>query len=111
MSKVNKDQVNKSKSVEGKIDYYTKRVNDPNFSDGQRRWAAKRISDLCGEKKPATAPKQIERSSRTRYTDAQKHAWSAGLGFGAAKAGKTVPVKDENKDSFRNGLQRGKNLK
>lgn len=44
------------------------------------------------------------------YTEAQNAAFNAGIGYGAAKSGKRVPVRDENKDSFRNGVQKGKHL-
>lgn len=45
-----------------------------------------------------------------KYTDEQNRAYGAGVGYATAKKGGRVPVKDENKESFRKGLEqvRGK---
>lgn len=40
-----------------------------------------------------------------KHTDAQRAAYGAGMAYALAKQGKRVPVKDENKDSFRAGVQ------
>ena len=45
------------------------------------------------------------------YTDAQKQAYGAGMGYGYAKANKRVPVKPENKESFRAGLDKARGKK
>ena len=45
------------------------------------------------------------------FTTAQRAAYNAGIGYAVAKQGKRVPVKDENKSSFRAGFKKGKSLK
>ena len=103
-------------SAQEKCDYYSKRVNDPKLNERQRRYAQQRLNALCGGKpgkKTVSCPKcntPVPVSSG-KYNDAQKFAYGAGIGYGAAKTGKRVKVKDENKDSFRKGYERGKVLK
>ena len=41
-----------------------------------------------------------------KYNDAQNRAYGAGIGYASAKAGKRVPVQEENKESFRAGLEK-----
>ncbi len=38
-------------------------------------------------------------------TESQNAAYNAGIGYGYGKANKRVPVKDENKDAFRDGVK------
>lgn len=113
MAKTNQGSYNKS----SKIAYFKNRVDDVNLTAGQRRYAADRLRSLCGDGKSGgktvTCPQCSTpvTTSTGKYDDGQKFAWGAGVGYGAAKAGKRVRVKDENKDSFRAGLKRGKALK
>lgn len=102
-------------SAQEKCDWYSKRVNNPKLTERQRRYAQQRLNTLCGGKpgnKTVSCPNcntSVSVSSG-KYTDAQKFAYGAGVGYCAAKSGKRVDVKDENKDSFRAGYQRGKVL-
>ncbi len=96
---------NQTFSNKDKCDYYSRRVNDSNLSQKQRDYAQKRLEALCGEKKPTPA-----KPSSSNYTAEQRAAYGAGVAFGAAKSGATVPVKDKNKDSFRKGVIRGKQM-
>lgn len=43
-----------------------------------------------------------------KYTDAQRAAFNAGIGYGYGKANKRIPIHDENKDSFREGNKRAR---
>lgn len=43
-----------------------------------------------------------------KYTDAQRAAFNAGIGYGYGKANKRIPIQDENKDSFREGNARAR---
>ena len=43
-----------------------------------------------------------------KYTDEQRAAYNAGIGYGYGKANKRVPVQDANKDSFRAGNDRAR---
>lgn len=42
------------------------------------------------------------------YTDAQRAAYNAGIGYGYGKANKRIPIQDENKDSFREGNKKAR---
>lgn len=42
------------------------------------------------------------------YTDAQRAAYNAGIGYGYGKANKRMPVHDANKDSFREGNKKAR---
>ena len=42
------------------------------------------------------------------YTDAQRAAFNAGIGYGYGKANKRIPIHDENKESFREGNKRAR---
>lgn len=49
---------------------------------------------------------------KVQYSEAEKRAYSAGMGYGAAKSGKRVQCKTEaEKKSFRNGLKKSKGAK
>ncbi len=104
-----------SYSAQDKCDYYSKRVNNPKLSEKQRVYAQNRLNALCGGKSSvagkamATVPSRSTNSSK--YNDAQKYAYGAGIGYAAAKSGKRVDVKPENKQSFRDGYGRGQRLK
>lgn len=89
-----------------KREHYESRVNDPKLSEGQRKFAQQRLNSLCGGGKKFGG-KSVKSGN---YTDAQKFAYGAGVGYGAAKSNKRVPVKDENKESFRAGYNKGKKL-
>lgn len=104
-------------SAQDKCDYYKKRVNDSKLTDSQRKYAQMRLNSLCGGKKSKgktvtcpTCNTSVPVNSG-KYTDAQKFAYGAGIGYGAAKSNKRMPVRDENKDSFRAGYKKGKTLK
>lgn len=43
-----------------------------------------------------------------KYTDEQRAAFNAGIGYVYGKANKCIPVADENKDSFREGTKRAR---
>lgn len=43
--------------------------------------------------------------NNNNFTAAQRSAYGAGMAYGLAKQGKRVPVKDENKESFRAGVK------
>lgn len=92
--------------VTAKCDYFSRRVNDKSLSQGQRDYAQKRLAALRGGSKTNNSSKKYGKS----FTDEQNAAYSAGIGYGAAKNNKRVPIKDENKGSFRAGLERGKRL-
>ncbi len=92
-------------SNEDKCDYYRRRVNDSKLSQKQRDYAQKRLEALCSGKK--LAPAKLSSSS---YTSEERAAYGAGVAYGAAKSGARVSVKDENKDSFRKGVMRGKQM-
>ena len=104
-----------SYSAQDKCDYYAKRANNPKLSEAQRRYAQRRLSALCGGKKSAPAKAAVATPSRSvnspKHTDAEKYAYGAGIGYAAAKAGKRVDVKPENKQSFRDGLARGRQIR
>lgn len=104
-----------SYSAQDKCDYYSKRVNNPKLSEQQRAYAQSRLNALCGGKKSASGKATVAAPSRStnspKYTDAQKYAYGAGLGYAAGKSGKRVDVKPENKQSFRDGYGRGQRLK
>lgn len=108
---------NSTYSVADKCDYYKRRVNDSKLTDSQRKYAQMRLNTLCGGKKSksktVTCPtcNTSVRVGSDEYTDAQKFAYGAGIGYGAAKSNKRMPVRDENKDSFRAGYKKGKALK
>lgn len=107
----NQKSVKQNYSVSSKCDYYTKRSKDKSLTDGQRNYALKRLSELRGGKCVCGGKPARNNSKPTSgYTEAQTAAYNAGLGYGAAKAGNRIPVKEPNKDSFRAGYQRGKNL-
>jgi hypothetical protein len=42
------------------------------------------------------------------YTDEQRAAYNAGIGYGYGKANKRVPIREDNKDSFRAGNDRAR---
>ena len=42
------------------------------------------------------------------YTDAQRAAFNAGIGYGYGKANKRIPIHDENKESFREDHHRAR---
>lgn len=49
--------------------------------------------------------------SRKRYTAAQRKAYYSGMGYRAAMEGKAIPFKkDENKESFRQGFRKAKDV-
>ena len=104
------------KTIPERINYYANRVNDPSLSQGKRNWAAKRLSELTsksnsgGKSKPSCSVPSGT-SNTTKYTDGQKYAYGAGIGFAKAKAGERVDVKPENKQSFREGYDYGKRRK
>lgn len=89
--------------------YYEKRAKDSTLTKGQRKFAQKRLNQLNKSKSRKSSKNNGKTSTtKTTYTDAQKAAYNAGIGYGAAKANKRVKVKDENKRSFRNGYNKGK---
>ena len=97
------------RTVQDKCDYYGRRVNDPNLTQGQRNFALRRLNSLCGGGKQQ--PKQSPaRKSTLPATAQQNNAKMAGIGFGAAKAGGRVPISPENKQSFRAGIEEGRAL-
>lgn len=104
-----------SYSAQDKCDYYSKRVNNPKLSEKQRAYAQNRLNALCGGKRSApgkaTATVPSRSTNSPKYNDAQKYAYGAGIGYAAAKSGKRVDVKPENKQSFRDGYGRGQRLK
>lgn len=91
------------RTVQEKCAYYKKRINDPKLTDGQREFAQRRYNSLSGTN-------TVSSSNKTKYTDGEKAAYNAGIGYSCGKSGKRVPVRDENKDSFRAGLDRGRRL-
>lgn len=103
-----------AKTVQEKCEWYGGRVNDPKLSEKQRSWAKMRLGQLCGGKSApgkATATVPSRSTNSSKYNDAQKYAYGAGIGYAAAKSGKRVDVKPENKQSFRDGYGRGQRLK
>ena len=44
-------------------------------------------------------------NNKSTYTQAQRAAYGAGQAYALAKQGKRVPVKNENKESFRAGVK------
>lgn len=46
-----------------------------------------------------------------KHSAAQRAAYGAGVAYSLAKQGKRVPVKDENKDSFRAGVKASRKKK
>ncbi len=96
---------NQTFSEKDKCAYYKSRVTDPNLSQKQRDYAQKRLDALCGGKKSAPA-----RSTGSSYTAEQRAAYGAGVAYGAAKSGALVPVKLNNRESFRKGVKRGKQM-
>ncbi len=42
------------------------------------------------------------------YTDEQRAAYNAGIGYGYGKANKRVPISEDNKDSFREGNKKAR---
>lgn len=108
MAKQNKSD----RTVQDKCRYYENRVNDKRLTDGQRRWAQRRLNELCagGKSKPAVSAPGGSGNSQ-KYTDGQKYAFGAGVGYAAGKAGKRVEVKPENRQSFRDGVARGKKIR
>ena len=44
-------------------------------------------------------------NNRSNHSPEQRAAYGAGVAYALAKQGKRVPVKDENKDSFRAGVK------
>lgn len=102
---------NSQRSVQEKCDYYGRRVNDPKLTKGQRKYAQKRLNELCGNNKRKNQPqKAAPRKSSVPATAQQNNAKMAGIGFGAARAGARVPVAPENQQSFRDGVQIGRAL-
>ncbi len=106
---------NASHSYDDKVAYFKGRVDDVSLTAGQRRYAANRLLSLCRDNKPkvkacpqSSAPIP---TSTDKYTDGQKFAYGAGVGFAKAKSGERVPVKPENVESFRKGFERGKRRK
>lgn len=93
-------------SVQGKIDYYSKRVNNPKLSERQRQFAARRLKDLCGGNK-----KRNNKSNQSKYTDAQRQSYNAGVAYGLAKTGREMNVSPENQASFKNGVKAGRSGK
>lgn len=87
-----------------KIDYFKNRVNDRNLTQSQRNYAQQRLNALCGT---STVNRNTSKPIQ-QYTDAQKYAYGAGIGYATAKKGQQVKIKDENKDSFRKGYKRVK---
>lgn len=53
-----------------------------------------------------------QNKGRRTYSEREKRAYSAGVGYGAATSGKRVKCKTEaEKKSFRNGVKRARGLK
>ncbi len=102
-----KEQKQPSRSIEERIEWYNGRLNSPYSTEKERNHAVKRLAAL-------TARRDMEKAVCNKSlpaTQEQNNAFNAGLGFGAAKVGARVPVKDENKPSFRAGVERGRALK
>lgn len=110
-------QDNTFHSRDQKIDYFNRRVNDASLTEGQRKYAADRLNSLCGGKSNSVQQTQSNCSTsafqqtKQKFSDAQKYAYGAGIGYSAAKSGKRVSVRDENKDSFRAGYNSCKSSK
>ncbi|MDE6294111.1 MAG: hypothetical protein K2L88_05780 [Clostridiales bacterium] len=94
-----------ARTVQEKCDYYSRRVNDPKLTEGQRNFALRRLNSLCGGSSKGQSPK----STKTT-TVQQNNARMAGIGYGVAKEGGRVPIQPENRDSFRGGVQEGRAL-
>ena len=92
-----------------KLKHYSERMCDPNLSGRQRGWARMRVTQLS---KKLSQPSPARSSGQTTLpaTQGQNNAFNAGIGFGAAKAGKRVPVKLENQPAFRDGVKVGRKL-
>lgn len=93
-----------------KLRYYAGRVDNPDCTPKERSWAKMRVKQITA-KISGTSTKKEEPKRSSATTQARCCAESAGIGYGAAKAGKRVPIKDENKDAFRAGVRRGRALK
>ncbi len=99
-----------------KLKYYAGRVSDGSLTSGERRWASKRVNQLTKKLSASSKQSTAKTSSCANCgaslpaTPQQNNAYNAGIGYGAAKVGARVPVKDENKPAFRNGVQAGRSL-
>ena len=98
------------RTAEQKYDHYKKRIDDPKLTQRQRSWAALRVSELSSviaSNKTVSCPtcKTPVSVPTGKYTDGQKYAYGAGIGYAKAKAGARVDCKPENKDSFRKGYE------
>ena len=100
------------RTVQDKCDYYSRRVNDPKLSEGQRKFAERRLKQLCGGgQAPARSPRSSSvRTAQPPLTPQQQNARMAGIGFGAAKEGGRVPVQPENQPQFRDGVKAGREM-
>ncbi len=104
-----KQKVQEPRTIDDRIEWYTGRLNSPFCNDKEKAHAAKRLASL-------TAQRNSQLSSCANCgaslpaTPQQNNAYNAGIGYGAAKVGARVPVKDENKPAFRNGVQAGRAL-
>lgn len=102
----NQQQVdNSQRTVQEKCDYYSRRVNDPKLTDGQRKFAERRLKSLCGGSSGQirSTPKSTVQNKRDR-----QNARLLGVGYGVAKAGGRVPIQPENKQTFRDGVKEGR---
>lgn len=85
-----------------KLKHYGGRVNDKTLTDGQRRWAARRVEQLTNKLSAPASP-----SSLPPITD-RCCAESAGIGYGRAKSGQRVAVDKSVKSDFINGVKCGR---
>lgn len=110
MSK-NANDVQDEFSDADKLRHYAGRVDDPNLTPRARSWAQKRVKQLTAKMSGSSTKAEESKRSTTAATKERCCAESAGIGYGAAKAGKRVPIKEENKAAFRAGVKRGRALK
>lgn len=98
-----------------KVNHYSEIISDENSTNRQRGWAKMRLGQLTKkltkQTSTATAIPAPKPEAVVIVTPEQHNAFNAGVGYGAAKAGVRVPIKDENKPAFRGGVKRGKALK
>ena len=83
-----------------KLKYYGGRVNDKKLSEGQRRYAARRLEQLTGNT-------SAQPSALSPITD-KCCAESAGFGYGRAKSGQRVAVDKSVRSDFINGVKCGR---
>ncbi len=98
-----------------KVKHYSEIISDNNSTNRQRGWAKMRLGQLAKkmtkQTSNATTSPMPKAEAVVIVTPEQHNAFNAGIGYGAAKVGARVPIKDENKPAFRGGVKRGKAFK